>query len=291
MESPTNPNQNNEMPQKVKALRTYEDDIQAEIKKGQVSMSKIAIAERLRSGKGASIGTAEAAPSKRRRYIIIGIVVLLLSAGTFIILNLNTTQEIIDTTQVSSKPAAIISVDSEKEITLPIVKRSSIVDAIQKEAVAPLPISTVQAIYLKDGLVYIGAKKFLRSLEVDQPPKLSQAIQNELAIGIHTFDGNHPYVVLKTNSYENAFTGMLAWEDDLAMKFSPLISGRTLLATDPKTFEDGLVRNKDVRVLKSEDGKLLMLYTFLDRDTILITDSEYTVEEIGKRLNAIKTKR
>jgi hypothetical protein len=284
-------NKKNEMPQKVKALRTYEDDIQTEIKRGQVSMSKIAISERMRSGKGASIGTTEPAPTNKKRLVVIGIVILLLGAGTYIFLSLNKTQEIVENTQQSSKPAPVIAIDSEKEIVMPIVKRSSIVDAIQKEVSAALPISTVEAIHLKDGLIYIGAKKFLRTLEVDQPVKLSQSILNEYTVGIHTFDGNHPFIVFKTNSYENAFTGMLAWEDNLVATFVPLVSGRSLLPTEKKTFEDGLVRNKDVRALKGEDGKLLLVYTFLDRETILITNSEYTVEEIGKRLNAFKTKR
>lgn len=48
-------------------------------------------------------------------------------------------------------------------------------------------------------------------------------------------------------------------------------------------FTDAVIRNKDVRVLKNSEGKIALLYSFLDPSTILITTNEYTFIEILTR--------
>jgi hypothetical protein len=48
-------------------------------------------------------------------------------------------------------------------------------------------------------------------------------------------------------------------------------------------FVDRIVENHDARVVQDENGDILLLWTFLDRQTLVITTNEYTLREIISR--------
>ena len=119
--------------------------------------------------------------------------------------------------------------------------------------------------------------------------------------GVHSFDGNHPFLVLKTGFYENAFAGMLEWErymkDDLAPLFGPaktkIPSGQIVADTvqEPElVFVDSVIKNKDTRILRGKNGKTELLYSFVDKNTIIITTNEHTLEEVFVRHTTSKTR-
>jgi hypothetical protein len=157
------------------------------------------------------------------------------------------------------------------------------------------------------------------------PASLVRSIDEHLMFGFHAFDGNQPFFIFKTALYENAFAGMLDWERTikndmgLVFKFPVAVSTTTATsttenATTTPTGEDGIatsttdnldslirtnrpfvepfrdrvVRNKEVRVLEDENGKILLLYAFQDRQTIIITTNEFTLNEVVSRLNSIQ---
>ena len=83
---------------------------------------------------------------------------------------------------------------------------------------------------------------------------------------------------------------MINWESDMAEKLIPVFTGRSLQESEKNPFEDVIIKNKDARVLNDADGRPLIIYAFLDRETFVITDNEYTLEEVSKRLTALKLK-
>lgn len=50
------------------------------------------------------------------------------------------------------------------------------------------------------------------------------------------------------------------------------------------TFEDRIIKNKDVRVFRTEGGDILFLYSFIDNTRLVVTDREATLTEIINRL-------
>ena len=46
------------------------------------------------------------------------------------------------------------------------------------------------------------------------------------------------------------------------------------VSSGEKIFEDEALKNKDLRVVKDSNRKTVLLYTFLDKNTILITSNE-----------------
>ena len=66
----------------------------------------------------------------------------------------------------------------------------------------------------------------------------------------------------------------------------PIAPSAPLLTTDAYTsgsFQDVVIRNKEARVLKNSDGLIILLYAFLDPNTIVITTNEYTFIEVLTR--------
>jgi len=85
---------------------------------------------------------------------------------------------------------------------------------------------------------------------------------------------------------------MLDWERFMNEDFSPFYG--PLIATSPTTttltlrspFSDQIIRNKEARVLKDSEGEVVIMYSFVDQNTIVITTNESTFVEILTRLTA-----
>ena len=67
---------------------------------------------------------------------------------------------------------------------------------------------------------------------------------------------------------------MLKWEKDMVSDVGKLFGISVNASSTPQTFVDQERRNKDLRVLKDENGKVILLYSFIDNNTLLITKNE-----------------
>jgi len=54
-------------------------------------------------------------------------------------------------------------------------------------------------------------------------------------------------------------------------------------------FVDKIVENRDTRAVLNDAGDLLLLWTFLGRNSIVITTNEYTLREVVSRINVAPT--
>lgn len=146
-----------------------------------------------------------------------------------------------------------------------------------------------------------SANTFFESFASRIPTSLTRAFNKKMFAGIYTLDKNHAFFIVKIDSFDRAFEGMLAWEknmySDLKLfinKTDTIITENTIntggVATTPlKNFEDVIVQNKDTRVLKNNQGDTLMMYSFIDQKTLFIVDNESTFKEILKRFEASKS--
>ncbi len=109
-------------------------------------------------------------------------------------------------------------------------------------------------------------------------------------LGMHMADRNTPFLLLTTRSYEYAFAGMLDWEKRAEYELSPFFNlGGS--SSGKRVFEDLVVKNIDARAIRDEDRNLKLLYSFLDQNTILITNNIHTLIEVAERYKVRKASR
>jgi len=116
----------------------------------------------------------------------------------------------------------------------------------------------------------------LDTLAWQSSPALLRAI-NEINFGTL---GTEPFIVLRVTSFDTAFGGLLVAEDSLSQELVPLFGEPVTSTFDvseddstvrPAYFEDDVVRNHDVRVLRDGMEKERIVYGFVNQNTVIIT--------------------
>jgi hypothetical protein len=112
-------------------------------------------------------------------------------------------------------------------------------------------------------------------------------------VGTYTYDTNGVFVILKNTFFQNAFSGMLEWENNMRNDLLPLIKAsypeETAVSTNGDRFEDLVVSNIDVRAIKNSTGKVILAYAFADTNTIIIATSTDTLKYLLDKLLVVKT--
>jgi hypothetical protein len=107
-------------------------------------------------------------------------------------------------------------------------------------------------------------------------------------LGIYSFDTNEPFIILTTNDFANSFSGMLRWEKDMVSDFEKIFLISQKIGSTTVEFVDEALRNKDLRILQNENKKTILLYSFVDKNTIVITTNESIFTAIVNKYNVSK---
>jgi hypothetical protein len=99
-----------------------------------------------------------------------------------------------------------------------------------------------------------------------------------------------PFIVLTTASFDTAFAGMLGFEESMSADLSPLFGSpvsssynpevRTDTQTSSAYFKDIIASNKNARLLVDENGDDRIVYTFIDKNTIVITTTREVLADV-----------
>lgn len=134
----------------------------------------------------------------------------------------------------------------------------------------------------------IGTEGVLALMDLRAPGGFTRTITN---IGFGAYRGSEPFIVLKVSSFDTALGGILEWEDSMSADLAPLFGTPVLATFDPTArtatqtrapfFVDVVHANRDMRVLRDEAGDERIVYSFLDRSTILISTDRTVIEEVA----------
>ncbi len=140
---------------------------------------------------------------------------------------------------------------------------------------------------------------FVNLLHFNITDTLKRSLTDKWMVGIYSKDSqNLPFVLLTTDFFQNAFAGMLKWETSMPEEFADIFNYRNKTNTGSTasstslyslydvrgSFRDKIVMNRDVREFVSDQGEVLILYTFIDKNTLLITTSEAVISTIIERI-------
>jgi hypothetical protein len=174
------------------------------------------------------------------------------------------------------------------------------------------PTSGVNVIKISgnNGLPISSAQNFFNFLKISLPGALERNLKDEYMVGIISQkEESYPFIVITVSDFGNAFSAMLDWETnmekDLAFlnaektpaAVSPVATTATTTATTttanipapvatpikqgPFAWKDLIIKNKDARGLTNQKGQAEIVYTFLDKNTILITNDTAAIAEIS----------
>lgn len=98
--------------------------------------------------------------------------------------------------------------------------------------------------------------------------------------------------MFRVDSFENAFAGMLEWEDSIIRDLSPIFDKETVkVDKEDYVFEDVIVSNKDVRAVLNSEGVLEFAYFIYNDNTLVIVNNETTIQELTRRLTNVRLER
>ncbi len=261
----------NEKQQRLKTLRTYQGDMQEYISKNNASIATIAVAEQKKKEKEDYKEDFQKYEVKNKLLVTLSISFLVI--GLVAILAVYLTQTMGNETPTPMESSIITF--SEKEVVVPQNKQFIVSEFSRLVENWNSPANSVLEIQFLDETqsnIKSNIEKIVSFIGPNMPQTMIRSLTEDYMFGIYSFGQNAPFIILKTKDYGVSYSGMLKWEENILndLGFIFKIPGET----SSYVFEDEFFKNKDLRVVRSSDRKTIFLYTFLDRETILITSTE-----------------
>lgn len=279
----------------IKSVRTFKSDAEEAIRYGNVSATKISLAEQNRK-----IAQEQAAPAEKKEgggsilgkmAVALTIVLILAAAGGYYFFYMKKSvpaaalpQQLRVDTIVPYASASVLKLDEQ---TSPI---ESFANSITSTTISP---GTIHAFIP----VPYGTTTALASIEnmfggTDAPNALKRSLSSRYMLGAYAKDTKLPFIILKNTYFQNAFAGMLGWEKNMKKDLISMIRisnpAESLSLSNSTAFEDSVISNVDARVLKNDAGKVILAYAFSDKNTLIIATRADSLKVILDKLLAVR---
>lgn len=277
----------NEEETSLKQIRTFQGDVAEALRRERGSLVSIQQAEHLKKSSTQSATPIPSENSKKRTeffFLFLGSLALFVlgTIGSWYAYNEFVRKS---ATPIMTAPESrFVSVNTEIGLNLTTTtSREVLIDALSG-ALRGTAVGELGHIILP-----FSTSEFLNILGSRAPGSLIRAFDPLFMFGAF---GDDAFLIIKLVSFENAFAGMLAWEENLSQDLGPLFATAEFLRDLPtgSVFTDVTDRNKDVRVLALGNQPIL-LYSFFDNNMLIITDKIETLRTLIDRLTREKLSR
>jgi hypothetical protein len=280
-------------------MRSFAYDIKSSVDEKNVSLATVVMAEQ-RKLQELHLTTEDIEETEKKHsttktiLIIVGIIALLGGGGALALTYLQTRPPATNAVMFQGV-SPFVRTEDGKAIFLPDGYRSTLIQIIQNVMESQ---TTTDILYgMTFGQEIDGINKrittleFIYILESLLPETLARSLDLNYSFGIHSGRETKPYLILKTDSFDNAYAGMLEWESTLGndlgvlfFKTDDLPRATSTANVSGVSFVDKIYFNKDSRVILSKEGKPLMLWTIVNRTFIIIAANPETLEEVVSRM-------
>ncbi|HEY4528256.1 MAG TPA: hypothetical protein VJJ48_00310 [Candidatus Paceibacterota bacterium] len=260
---------NPENSSELKQIRTYQGDVAEALEKQKESL--YSIQERERAARNI-IPEEEKKPLKRSLTLLLSGALFIVLGGAGSWLAYNEFLRKITPSEPVVPANRFINAEDSAELDIFTLSHDSFIESVSTLRSTPL-----KHIVLKSDIHSATISNFLKVLQIEAPGNLVRALESEFMLGSV---GNKFFLIFKVKSFENAFAGMLAAEEEVVKSIG-----------SQSVFRDVVFRNKDTRVLYDPSGKPLFLYSFLEKDYLVITEDPDTLSTIIERLTREKLTR
>ncbi len=268
----------------IKSLRTFQGDVQEAMSKNKTSTTTVFVAEEKRRLENPTPETAYRQNKTRNKtFIILGTLLIVIGTGAvFGIYFWKSNEKVV----IEQKTKTLIAFSEERQISIDNLHKSEFVSKFLQN-INTWKASVNSVLYLNpfsDGQE-IAIEYLLSILGPNMPASLVRSFGKQYMLGIYSFDTNEPFIILKVSDYSLAYPGMLKWEKDMSKDLGLIFKIQSENGTTTRAFVDETIKNKDIRALKDSAGNSLLLYSFIDRQTLVIAKNENILSAIvGKFL-------
>lgn len=306
----------------VSPIHTYTSDFSDRIdRKGASAFSVLAA----QSDQGALAPAAKAPRTGRAgTFMVIGATVLVLVGAAIAVAAFGYVRSHQSVAIAPSVPSLIFADDRQAVSG----EGADLMRALANSADTPLPEGQVRVLYLTAASTTANNQivneplpggQLIGALQLPAPDILLRNIGNDSTVGVvHAGSETRVFFIMSVLSYERVFAGLLNWEgsmgDQLALLYpsyptpaapaptvattTRIVNGKRVVATTtaatapvavaPPHFVDEVASNHDVRALKDDQGRTILLYGFRDKNTLIIARDEAAFAELVNRLSATK---
>ena len=207
----------------------------------------------------------------------------------------------ISTVEVAPQYQPIIFTDKSEIKDISGLKKDEVFNTILNEVSnAEFKSGGIEGVLLSVDQSVVGFRKFLTILEASLEQTQIDFIGDNFMIGAYDRGDNSVpptrdiFILLKMRSIADVFPPMRTWESkmfyDLHGLFGVNIDSSTSYLLE-KNFEDGIVQNKNARILYDKDGKIVLMYIFAEEDSLVIANSIQAAKEVMLRLASSQIKK
>ena len=140
------------------------------------------------------------------------------------------------------------------------------------------------------GEYVLSSTEFISRIGTRETESLVPLLIPRFMVGrIATPTGSEPFLLFETTEFVDAANAMRIWEtklfDDMYGLFGISIEGNNASLFNT-SFTGEVIANKYVRVLKNTEGTPVLIYGFIDDNTIMVTTNQNAAEALVARLFA-----
>ena len=282
---------------KNKKIQTYAEDVAKAIESGQGGVIK----EIIQSQEEQEAQKENLSPESKKNKLFMFISITLIFLAFIVLIIYAVFKEQISTVSVKPQFTPIIFTDQNVFLEIGGFTKDKIAQTILNEVNnTKVKVGGVEGIYLSENKNIVLFRKLTSLIQGNLPLNKFTFLDDNFLLGVVNKGENNVslekdlFILLKIRSIADIFDGMRSWEYkmfyDLHGFFGVDINADTsyLLTKD---FEDGIVENKNARILRDKDGKIVFMYVFADETSLVITNTNVATYEIMLRLAGSRIKK
>lgn len=283
----------------VSPIRTFRADLVDIAHNGDQSLAQMVLKSQERKRKAGNRESIKISEHESHKKIVKMALILLLLVPTLIVLAFVVTKDPQLNNRSIQVIGAPIAANSHHNISVNKLPGTFLASLQTHIDDVVLRTGDVQHIYITDDVIRNPEKAvdifpttdFINLWAENPPSPFTRSLsEDEYMLGLHKDRGDAKpshFIIFKTYNHDSTFAGILQWEARMILDFKPLFNQGSPI---PKgQFVDELLYNKRARILYDIQDNPLLIYSFLDRETLVITDSEKTFREIELRLRLANT--
>ena len=122
-------------------------------------------------------------------------------------------------------------------------------------------------------------EQFFTQIGIEAPSDFIRSLGDSFFLGILTGTENETFIIISIKSFTTASRSLLVWERNIYNSLINLLSlnknqtfspSRNLINTQ---FSDVTLNNQDIREIRDIDGNTIFLYSFIEKNILVIAQS------------------